>query len=152
MNSLVKAAVLGVFFCVCATAAIGTHALRQRKPPPAPHELYAVVNRQIAAFRTHDFPSAYQYAATGVQQKFTVAQFTAMVRRDYPELARVRGVEFGEVQVRGAAATVEVFFFLGDDAPRTVLYSLVAEGGEWKIAGAQATAGVRTARLSGTHA
>jgi hypothetical protein len=152
MNSLVKAAVLGAFFCVCATAAIVTHALRERTPPPAPRELYAVVNRQITAFRSHDFPSAYQHAATGVQQKFTVAQFTAMVRRDYPELAHLRGVEFGEVQVRGAAASVEVFFFLGGDAPRSVLYTLVAEGGQWKIAGAQATAGVRPARLGGTHA
>ena len=152
MNSVSKAIVLGFFFSLCASAAVVTHVLRAHTPAPAPHELYAVVNRQIAAFRSDDFPSAYQYAATGVQHQFTVAQFAAMIRREYPELARARGVEFGEVDVRGASASVQVYFLGPDGLQRSVLYNLVNESGRWKIAGAEQASGAALRPFNGTHA
>ncbi len=143
MNSKAKAAVLAFSFALCAASALITHVARVRMPAPAPRELYAVVNRQIAAFRSGDFPSAYRYAATGVQQKFTLAQFAAMIRRDYPELARARDIEFGQVHTRGASAVVQVFFSGRDKLSHSVFYNLVAENGVWKIAGADE---IRTAR------
>ena len=82
MNRLAKASLLLFFFSLCGVALFITHRVRERAPAPAPHELFAVVNDQLAAFRAADFPSAYRQAATGVQQKFTLPQFEAMVRRE----------------------------------------------------------------------
>lgn len=152
MNRVTKSALLMFFFSLCASAALLTHRWRERTPPPAPHELYSVVNQQIAAFRSHDFPGAYQYAASGVQQKFTVAQFETMIQRDYPQLARTYRIEFGNVEVRGASALVQVHFFGRDQSVRTFLYSLIAENGTWKIDGAEELHRGPSRRLPGLHA
>ena len=98
-----------------------------------PHDLFAVVNHQLSAFRADDFLSAYRQAATGVQQKFTLPQFEAMVRRDYAEMASAQRVEFGSVKVEGGVALVQVFLFAGDGSARVFLYSLIEEDGRWKI-------------------
>lgn len=152
MRASTKGALLVFFFSLCASAALLTHRVRDRTLPPVPRELYAIVNHQITACRSHDLPGAYRYAASGVQQKFTVPQFAAMMRRNYPELARAQRIEFGEVKVRGGSAIVQVFFFGSDDSVRSFLYSLVAEAGSWKIDGAEEVRAAPLRRLSGSHA
>ena len=136
------------FFSLCGVAFFITERVQKRAPAPTPHELFAVVNDQLAAFRADDFPSAYRQAATGVQQKFTLPQFEAMVRRDYVEMAHAQRVEFGSVRVEGNTALIEVFFF-GGDAARVFVYSLIAEGDGWKIGGVEELM-LRPSRTSGT--
>lgn len=137
MNRPTKASLVIFFFSLCSTAIFVTIHLREHTPAPAPHELYSVVHDQLAAFRAEDFPSAYRQAASAVQTKFTLAQFEAMIRRDYSQMAHARRVEFGPVNVHGAAAVVQVYFFAADGSVRSFLYSLMAERGAWKIDGAE---------------
>jgi len=137
MVRLLKGALLFLSLAVCGSAVFVTDQIRRRVPPPAPHELFAVVEKQLAAFRAADYTRAYRYAASGVQQKFTMPQFEAMVRREYGEMAHAQRVEFGFVRVAGAAAVVEVFFVEENGWTRAFLYSLSAEGGTWKIDGVQ---------------
>ena len=137
MVRLLKGAVLFLSLAVCGVAVLVTDHVRRRIPPPAPHELFAVVENQLAAFRAADYSSAYRYAASGVQQKFSMPQFEAMVRREYGEMAHAQRVEFGFVRVAGASAIVEVFFVEENGWTRSFLYSLSAEGETWKIDGVQ---------------
>jgi hypothetical protein len=135
MTRTIKAALLFFFFSLCASAIVVTHHLRSQAPPPAPHELFAVVEQQLAALRAADYSSAYQQAASGVQQKFTVPQFEAMIRREYGDMTGPQRIEFGFVKVSGPAAVVQVFFCGADGSIRSFLYSLIAEGDSWKING-----------------
>ncbi|MEY2497780.1 MAG: hypothetical protein QOD12_1336 [Verrucomicrobiota bacterium] len=137
MTRTIKAALLFFFFSLCASAIVVTHHVRSQVPPPAPHELFAVVEKQLAALRAADYSSAYQHAASGVQQKFTMPQFEAMIRREYGEMTGAQRIEFGFVKVNGPAAVVQVFFCGADGAVRSFLYSLIAEGDSWKINGIQ---------------
>ena len=137
MTHPIKAALLLCFFLVCGSAVVVTQKLRERVPAPNPRELFAIVNQQLVAFRTSDFRSAYHYAATGVQQKFTLTQFEAMVRRDFPEMTRSHRVEFGLVRIQGGTALVQVFFIGRDGMARSFLYSLTNEDAVWKIDGVE---------------
>ena len=137
MNRPAKTALLAFFLSLCASATLVTHYYRSHTPAPAPRELFSVVNTQVAAFRSADFSRAYEQAATGVQQKFTLAQFEAMIRRDYAHMGRSHHIEFGFVKVQGASAVVQVFFFNLDGSIQPYLYSLSAEPTGWKIEGVQ---------------
>jgi hypothetical protein len=152
MSRTTKASLLLFFFSLCAVAFVIAHRIEQRRPAPAPRELFAVVNDQLAAFRAADFPAAYRRAASGVQQKFTPAQFERMVRRDYATMLRAERVEFGVVKVDGGNAVVQVFFFGAGGSVRSFLYSLTAEGPAWKIEGVEEVRRDRRAvALAGSH-
>jgi Domain of unknown function (DUF4864) len=135
MTRTIKASLLFFFLSLCGTAIFVTDQVCRQVPPPAPRELFAVVEKQLAAFRAADYSSAYRQAASGVQQKFTVPQFEAMVRRDYGDMMHARRIEFGFVRVIGSAAVVQVFFVGESGSARSFLYSLIAEGDAWKISG-----------------
>lgn len=153
MSRLIKASLLLFFFSLCGAAFFIAHRVEQRRPAPAPHDLFAVVNDQLAAFRAADFPGAYRHAAAGVQQKFTLPQFEAMVRWNYGVLSQAQRVEFGPVKVQGTSAIVQVFFFAADGGVRSFLYNLVAENGGWKIDGVQEVGTHHaTGPLAGSHA
>lgn len=153
MSRFAKASLLLFFFSLCGAAFFVDHRLEERRPPPAPHDLFAVVNDQLAAFRAADFPGAYRHAAMGLQQKFTLPQFETMVRRSYRTLSRADRVEFGFVKVQGGNAVVQVFFFAADGTVRSFLYNLVSEGAAWKIEGVEEVAAKRAPlRLAGSHA
>ncbi len=137
MTALFKAALLLFFFSLCGAAFVLTHHLRDHRPAPAPRELFSVVNEQLAAFRASDFRNAYRQASTGVQQKFTLPQFEAMVRQNYGGLASTQRVEFGTVKVQGGTALVQVFFLSATGGIRSFVYSLIAEEGGWKIGGVE---------------
>jgi hypothetical protein len=131
----IKASLLFFFLSLCASAIVVTHHVRLRVRPPAPHELFSVVAQQLVAFRAADYSSAYRQAASEVQQKFTMPQFEAMVRRDYREMTSAQRIEFGFVKVTGSAAVVQVFFRGAGGSARSVLYSLIVEGDSWKVSG-----------------
>ncbi len=152
MNRFAKAASLLFFFSLCGAAFFITERFRERVPAPTPHELFVVVNNQLAAFRADDFSSAYRQASTGVQQKFTLPQFEAMVRRNYAEMAQARRVEFGSVKVSGSTALMEVFFFASDGAARVFVYSLISEDGGWKVGGVEELSRtLPSPRIEGTY-
>jgi hypothetical protein len=58
MTRTIKASLLFFFFTLCSAAIVMTHRVRLQVPPPAPRELFAVVERQLAAFRVADYSSA----------------------------------------------------------------------------------------------
>lgn len=138
MRRPLKAWLLFFIFSLCAAAVLLTHYVRQQRPAPAPRELFAVVNEQLAALRADDYLGAYRHAATGVQQKFTVAQFEKMIRERYRHMPHADRVEFGTVKVQDAtSAFVQVFFFERDGAVRSFIYSLVHEEAGWRIDGVE---------------
>ena len=137
MTRTIKASLLVFLFSVCATALVVTHRVRSQVTPPAPRQLFAVVEQQLAAFRAADYSSAYRHAASGVQQKFTAPQYEAMIRRDYGDLSGAQRIEFGFVKVSGATAVVQVYFCGANGYIRSFLYSFVAEDESWKINGVQ---------------
>ena len=153
MTRIAKASLLLFFFSLCGAALIIAHRFERRTPPPAPHELFAVVNDQLAAFRADDYPGAYRRATTGVQQKFTLPQFEAMVRQNYGAMTGAYRVEFGFVKTDGPSAVVQVFFFGRERGARCFLYSLIAEGDGWKVEGVVEVAPFESGSpLDGSHA
>ncbi len=137
MNAKLKAGVLTFLVSLWAVAIFVSHYCQQRVPVPAPRELYSVVNSQLAAFRADDFSRAYRHETASVQQRFSLAQFEAVIRRDFAEITHADRVEFGVVRVDGATALVQVFFYSEDGSIRSFLYSLVAEDHTWKIDGVE---------------
>ena len=137
MRPWLKVLFLLFFFTLCGAAMIATHQSRERVAPPTDRELYSVVNRQLSALRAADFESAYQRAATGVQEKFSRTQFELMIRRDFASMTEAAKVEFGAVEIGGATALVQVFLTTADGTTRVYLYSFSAEGDGWKIDGVQ---------------
>jgi Domain of unknown function (DUF4864) len=134
MTHVAKSLVLLFLFSLC-VAIIVTHNVRRAMPAPAPHELYSIVNSQLAALRASDFSRAYWNASSDVQQRFSLPQFERMVRSNYAAMTQTQRVEFGLVQVQGPSALVQVFFFASDGTAQAFLYNLVAEDGGWKIEG-----------------
>ena len=137
MTRTIKASLLVFLFSLCAMALVVTHRVRSQVSPPAPRQLFALVEQQLAAFRAADYSSAYRQAASGVQQKFTAPQYEAMIRRDYGDLSGAQRIEFGYMKVSGATAVVQVYFCGANGYLRSFLYSFVAEDDSWKINGVQ---------------
>ena len=153
MPRSVKTSLLLFLLLICGSAFVVTHQFRQRLPAPVPRELFAIVNQQLVAFRAADFQSAYRQAATGVQRKFTLAEFETMVRRHHPEMTRAQRVEFGLVRVEGSSARVQVFVFGENGAVRSFIYSLTNEDEAWKIDGVEELKGYRRDQpLAGSQA
>jgi hypothetical protein len=137
MTRTIKASLLFFVFSLCASAIVVTYHVRSQVPAPGPRQLFAAVERQLAAFRAADYSSAYRQAASGVQQKFTVPQYEAMIRREYADTFSAQHIEFGFVKVTGSTAVVQVFLCDANGLVRPFLYSLIAEGDSWKINGVQ---------------
>lgn len=151
MSRRLKISLLLFFFALCGAALLATHAVRKQTPPPQAKELFSVVNRQLSAFRAADFRSAYRHSAAGVQEKFSLAQFERMVRRDFTFMTQAEHVEFGAVRVAGASALVQVFLIAPDGAVRGFLYSFTAEPDGWKIDGVQSLGAQPERHLPGLH-
>jgi hypothetical protein len=151
MNRLAKSSVLLVFFALCGAAMVVTHRQSERTAPPPARELYSIVNRQIAAFRTDDFDTAYRHAATGVQQKFSRHEFELMIRRDFSSMTQAEHVEFGAISVTGASAVVQVLLRGSDGSVRAFLYSFTAEAEGWKIDGVRPLGSQPIRHLPGVH-
>jgi hypothetical protein len=151
MNRLMKVGLLAFFVALCFGAAIAIH-LNQEKPPTlAEHDLYSVVNRQLADLRAADFGSAYQYAASGMQQKFSRMQFELMIRRDFVSMTRAARVEFGAVRITDSSAFAQVFLSTPDGLTRVYLYTFAAENGGWKITGVRPLNLQPLTHLPGVH-
>lgn len=153
MSIRAKVSLLAFFLALCGSAMVTSHLLARRMQAPAPRELYAVVNSQLAAFRAADYPGAYARAGVLVRQKFTLAQFEDMIRHQYGTMTNARRVEFGTMQMGRRSAALQVYFFDENDFVQPYIYTLVAEAGGWKIEGVRELRSFPSGRrLAGLHA
>lgn len=137
MSARGKITLLTFFFAICGTVAVVTaymQALADANVKPA--DLYAVVNRQLGDLRGGDFSRAYEYASSGIQQRYNVEQFAAMVQANYPGMTQVSRAEYGLVQTNGRHATMQVYLIGRDGIVMPCVYLLVREGEAWRIDGA----------------
>ena len=138
MNARGKITLLMLFFATCGTAAIITTWFEARMEGNVkPAELYSVVNNQLQGLSEADFPRAYEYASSGIQQRFNLEQFSRMVREDYPGLMQVSHAEYGAVERHGPRATMQVYLIGQDGQVMPCLYLMVREGETWRIDGAR---------------
>jgi hypothetical protein len=105
-------------------------------PKPVRDEVRAVVEAQLAALRTGDFATAYDFAARGIRRQFDLRLFTALIRRGYAPLLRPGQADFGVVRDDGDGVA-EVSVTITDSQKRSTVYRywLVQEGEAWKING-----------------
>ncbi len=113
-------------------------------PHPKPHastpevktELTSVIDAQLAAFRAEDYAKAYTFAAAGIKDMFTQADFEAMVRKSYPVIARSSGADYGMAFDTGEDAVIYVHVQnASTHAEGQFQYLLKRENGVWKIGG-----------------
>ena len=100
-------------FSVVSTVMLLGYEWRVRPEQATPQELYAVVQRHLAACRSADFPQAYHAAASNVQESLSLVQYERKIRQDYQPVASAQHVEYGAVHhprdnVR--KALVDVYF------------------------------------------
>lgn len=98
-------------------------------------QVVGVVESQFTAFRDGDYARAYSFAASGIQQQFTVAAFERMVKDGYPVIAYWRAVSFGEVEDNGHEAVALVSVQGRGGRTRFFRYLLIREGDKWRISG-----------------
>jgi hypothetical protein len=138
MTARGKITLLTFFLATCLTAAMVTAYFQTREDENVkPSDLYAVVERQLVDFRGGDFSRAYENASRGIQARYSVEQFAAMVQSQYPGLTRVSRAEYGEVQTHGRHATMQVYLIGQDGETMPCVYMLVREGDLWRIDGAR---------------
>jgi uncharacterized protein DUF4864 len=96
----------------------------------------AVILRQLAAFRTGDFDTAYGFAAASIQQTFDRPAFERMVVTGYPEIARSAHATIDRNERTAADRRHVIVRIIGVNGHRIeALYELVREGGGWRISG-----------------
>ena len=123
------------FFATCAVAAWFRGGVRLDHDRLKPADLFEVVRLQLDACRVGDFPSAYRQASAAIREKCPLDRFADQIRNENARSEKAVRVEFGPWQRRGRRAVVEVFFVARDGSATPCLYSLVREGGHWKIEG-----------------
>ena len=136
MNRTARICILAALFGVCGLAALFQSQIERRRQATPPSRLYAVVWKQIAAFRDDDYASAYQQVSASFQERFNREAFADLARAEYPALVRATRVEFGQVHFEGRHAILPAYFFLPDGDVIPCMYSLVNEDDTWKIDGA----------------
>lgn len=145
MKFLSKAVVLAAVVLALGTARgadDGPHASK----PEVRREIVAVIDAQLAAFRTGDVRKAYAYASADLRAQKPLRAFLAIVRENYPEIWSNARAEFGLVRDDGAQATVLVHVFSADgDAAYD--YTLAKEDAGWRIAAVLRHAPKKTDRM-----
>ena len=121
--------VLAGFSCGFVRAA--DEAMRASKPE-VKKEIVAVIEAQLAAFRTGDVRAAYGYAAVELRAVKPLPLFVEIVRTSYPEIWTNTRAECGLVRDNGALAQLPVHVF-GKDGDTTYDYTLVKERAGWRI-------------------
>jgi hypothetical protein len=137
MNRTLKIVIIAALFAICGMGVFVQSRVERRRLTTPPSELYAVVWKQIVAFRADDYASAYRQVSTGFQERCNIEAFSGLVRTEYPSLRRAQRVEFGAIRFDGRHAIIPAYFFLPDGDVIPCLYSLVNEDDAWKIDGAR---------------
>lgn len=97
----------------------------------------STIERQVEAFRRHDGPAAFAFAADGIKAMFqTPERFMAMVREGYGAIYAPRRFEFGEARAEGERVLQIVEFEGLDGGGLAALYEMERQpDGGFKIAG-----------------
>jgi Domain of unknown function (DUF4864) len=97
----------------------------------------AVIEEQIAAFRTDDAVRAFGYASPAIQAKFgTPEEFLEMVRTGYLPVYRAADVKFREITVEDGVPVQAVEIRGADGEGVLALYFMERQpDGSWKING-----------------
>jgi hypothetical protein len=101
--------------------------------PDVRREIVAVIDAQLAGFRTGDVRKAYGYASSDLKAQKPIRTFAAIVQENYPEIWTNARAEFGLVRDDGQEATVLVHVF-GKGSDASYDYTLVKEKSGWRIA------------------
>lgn len=109
----------------------------QRSSVAVRQQVIGVLEAQLTAFRDGDYERAYSFAASSLQQQFTVAAFERMVKEGYPIIAYWRAVSFGEVQDNGREAVVQISVQGRGRRTRFFRYLLIREASAWRISGVE---------------
>jgi hypothetical protein len=99
-------------------------------------EVRAVVAAQLAALRTGDFATAYDFAARGIRRQFDERLFALLLKRGYAPLLKAGPTDIGLVRDDGEG-TAQVSVTVTDLQKRATVYRywLVKEGDAWRING-----------------
>ena len=133
MSRAAKLALLSLLFTVCGGGVFWQYRAEHLHQIPAPGELYEVVLKQVAAFRSDDYAVAYRQASSTFQEKFDIEAFADLVRTEYPGILHAARVEFGAVRIEGARAVIPAYFFMRDGEVIPCVYDLIREEEIWKI-------------------
>jgi hypothetical protein len=133
MNRTAKILLLLGLLAVCVAGVLLQKRIERRRVTAQPSELYAVIWKQIAAFREDDYASAYRQVSTGFQERFNIEAFSDFARAEYPSLRRASRVEFGAVRFEGTQAIIPAYLFLADGDVIPCIFTLVNEANIWKI-------------------
>lgn len=98
-------------------------------------EITAVIESQLAAFRSGDFAGAYLFAAESIRAMFPAPQFEQMVRQAYPLIANSRRIDFGLCLDDGHDAVVNVTVEGAEGGQKEYQYTLTKEERGWRITG-----------------
>lgn len=105
-------------------------------PKKVRDEVRAVVEAQLAALRSGDFATAYDFAARAIQRQFDERIFALMIKRGYAPLLRPGRSELGVVRDDGGGlAEVSVTVIDAQNRSTVYRYWLVKEGDAWRING-----------------
>ncbi len=135
MTRTSKLTVIALVFLLCGAAAYWQGRIDRARQTVPPSELYEVVRKQISAFRTSDYASAYRQASSSFQERVNMEAFSDSARSDATGVERAERVEFGAVRFEGRHAFVPVYLFMTDGDVVPCVYSLVQEENGWKIDG-----------------
>lgn len=105
---------------------------RRASKPEVKNEVVAVIEGQLAAFRTGDTKQAYAFAAAALRAQNPLRQFLRIVESNYPEIWANTRAEFGIVRDDGRRATVLVQVF-SQESRADYDYGLVRERDGWRI-------------------
>lgn len=99
-------------------------------------EVRAVVEAQLAALRTGDFATAYDFAARPIRRQFDERLFELMIKRGYASLLKPGSADVGSVRDDGEGIA-QVLVTITDAQKRVTVYRywLTKEGEAWRIAG-----------------
>jgi hypothetical protein len=102
--------------------------------PAVRDEVVAVIEGQLAAFRSGDAAKAYTFASEGLRVQTPLPAFVRMVQRNYPEIWQNTRAELGIIRDDGARATLVVQVF-AKDSDAAYDYVLFKEEAGWRIGG-----------------
>lgn len=98
-------------------------------------DVIAVIESQLAAFRSNDWQTAYTLAAAPLRQQYSASAFEKMVREGYPVIANSTTAQFGVATDNGREAMILVFVQGRNGWAANYQYFLIREDGRWKISG-----------------
>lgn len=117
-------------------AAALSHAAPARAQQTAEREAQDVVTRQLEAFLSGDFQTAYSYASPDIKRIFpTLDSFMSMVRNGYLPVLRPGNYAFGRVETDAEGRLVwEVLIRAPNGSDYTAAYYMERQAdGSWKV-------------------